>query len=304
MPAEPAAPEARSVGAMAARKGNRGLKSTAAAGPLQPSVLGAEKGEGTAPGSSAVALTDSWGSLRTFTPARLALGRAGASLPTGEVLRFGWDHAQARDAVQRPLDTDALERDIAALGLATLRVASRAPDRVTYLMRPDLGRRLDDRYVTALEQSPARGCDLVLVVADGLSAQAVQSHAAPVLEQIVALLPKDWRLAPVVIATQARVALGDEIGERLGAALVAVLIGERPGLSSPDSLGIYVTWQPRIGRTDAERNCISNVRPEGLSYAQAAHKLVWLCGEARRLKASGLALKDRSDLRSVNPSLR
>jgi ethanolamine ammonia-lyase small subunit len=277
--------------AMAARKDDRAGARTAAA-QRRRSVVVAQSREGAAAGSGAVALTDSWASLRRFTPARLALGRAGASLPTAEVLRFGWDHAQARDAVQRPLDLDALQRDITAVGLATLPVASRAPDRVTYLMRPDLGRRLDGRSVSALKQRPAGGCDLVLVVADGLSALAVQSHAPVVLAQIVSLLPKDWRLAPVVIATQARVALGDDIGEQLGAALVAILIGERPGLSSPDSLGIYLTWQPRVGRTDAERNCISNVRPEGLSYAQAAHKLVWLCREARRLKLTGVALKD------------
>jgi ethanolamine ammonia-lyase small subunit len=247
------------------------------------------------PAQSPVALADCWAPLRALTPARLALGRAGASLPTGEVLRFGWDHAQARDAVQRPLDVEALQRDIEALGLGTLRVASRAPDRVTYLMRPDLGRRLDERYSVALEpQSAGRACDLALVVADGLSSLAVQRHAAPVLEQIAKSVTNEWRLAPVVIATQARVALGDEIGERLGAAMVAVLIGERPGLSSPDSLGIYLTWQPRIGRTDAERNCISNIRPEGLSYGQAAHKFAWLCHEARQLKLSGVALKDRS----------
>lgn len=246
-----------------------------------------------------IAQADSWGALRALTPARLALGRAGASLPTGEVLRFGWDHAQARDAVQRPLDLEGLEQEIAALGLASLRVASRARDRVIYLMRPDLGRRLAPEDAERLEQAAGRGCDLALVVGDGLSSLAVQRHAAPVLQQIQAALP-DWSISPVVIATHARVALGDEIGERLNAKLVAVLIGERPGLSSPDSLGIYLTWQPRSGRTDAERNCISNIRPEGLSYEQAGHKLAWLCREARELKVTGVALKDRSDLVDVS----
>jgi ethanolamine ammonia-lyase small subunit len=271
----------------------------APAGPAPSAAANAGEAGGVEGAKAAAALPDCWAALRALTPARLALGRAGASLPTGVVLRFGWDHAQARDAVQRPLDIETLQRDITALGLATLQVASRAPDRVTYLMRPDLGRRLDERYASMLEQSPGRGCDLALVVADGLSSSAVQRHAPAVLEQIVRSVPKDWRLAPVVIVTQARVALGDEIGERLGAALVAVLIGERPGLSSPDSLGIYLTWQPRIGRSDAERNCISNIRPEGLSYGQAAHKLVWLCGEARQMKLSGVGLKDRSDLVEV-----
>jgi ethanolamine ammonia-lyase small subunit len=244
---------------------------------------------------------DCWGSLRSFTPARLALGRAGASLPTGEVLRFGWDHARARDAVQLPLNVAALESDIGAQGLTTLRVASRASDRATYLMRPDLGRRLNDSDAHALDQAAGAGYDLALVVGDGLSSLAVQRHAPAVLAEILRLLPPDWRISPVVIAGQTRVALGDDIGERLHAEMVAILIGERPGLSSPDSLGIYLTWQPRVGRSDAERNCISNIRPEGLGYAQAAVKLVWLCGEAKRLKLSGVALKDRSDLLNVGP---
>jgi ethanolamine ammonia-lyase small subunit len=256
------------------------------------------EGEGSRKGGG-VALSDCWGALRALTPARLALGRAGVSLPTGEVLRFGWDHAQARDAVQRVLDIDALERDIAAIGLGCLRVASRARERTSYLMRPDLGRRLQPEDAEKLAQAVGPGCELALVVGDGLSSLAVQRHAAPVLREIAAALPPDWRVSPVVIATRARVALGDEIGERLGAALVAVLIGERPGLSSPDSLGIYLTWQPRVGRSDAERNCISNIRPEGLSYAQAAHKLLWLCREARQLKLTGVGLKDRSDLVDV-----
>jgi ethanolamine ammonia-lyase small subunit len=247
-----------------------------------------------------IAQPDSWAGLRSLTPARLALGRAGASLPTAEVLRFGWDHAQARDAVQLRLDVDVLEQEMAALGFATLRVASRAPDRSTYLMRPDLGRRLDSKDAQALDQAAFSGSDLALVVADGLSSLAVQRHAPAVLEQIIGAAPPDWRLSPVVIATQARVALGDDIGERLHTEMVAILIGERPGLSSPDSLGIYLTWQPRVGRSDAERNCISNIRPEGLSYAQAAHKLLWLCQQAKQMKLSGVGLKDRSDLLDVD----
>jgi ethanolamine ammonia-lyase small subunit len=250
----------------------------------------------------AIGQVDCWGSLRALTPARLALGRAGASLPTREVLRFGWDHAQARDAVQLRLDVEALEQDIEALGLSTRRVTSRTLDRSTYLMRPDLGRRLDSHDAQTLDQAAGNGCDLALVVGDGLSSLAVQRHAPAVLGEIIRVVPRHWRLSPVVIATQARVALGDDIGERLQAQLVAILIGERPGLSSPDSLGIYLTWQPRVGRSDAERNCISNIRPEGLGYAQAAHKLVWLCEQARRMKLSGVALKDRSDLLDVDPS--
>jgi ethanolamine ammonia-lyase small subunit len=266
-----------------------------AAGPQAPTAVAAEGADPAALNRS-LAQADCWGSLRALTPARLALGRAGASLPTDEVLRFGWDHAQARDAVQTRLDVEALQRDIGALGFATLRVASRATDRAIYLMRPDLGRRLDPDDARALEQAAGSGCDLAVVVADGLSSLAVQRHAPAVLAEVTRAAPSDWRFSPVVIATQARVALGDEIGERLRAGMVAILIGERPGLSSPDSLGIYLTWQPRVGRTDAERNCISNIRPAGLSYEQAARKLLWLSAQARRMKLSGVALKDRSDL--------
>ena len=266
-----------------------------AAGPQAVIAVAAEEADPAALNRS-LAQPDCWGSLRALTPARLALGRAGASLPTDEVLRFGWDHAQARDAVQTRLDVEALQRDIGALGLATLRVASRATDRAIYLMRPDLGRRLDPDDAQALEQAAGGGCDLAVVVADGLSSLAVQRHAPAVLAEVIRAAPSDWRFSPVVIATQARVALGDEIGERLRAGMVAILIGERPGLSSPDSLGIYLTWQPRVGRTDAERNCISNIRPAGLSYEQAARKLLWLSAQARRMKLSGVALKDRSDL--------
>ncbi|MBV8209790.1 MAG: ethanolamine ammonia-lyase subunit EutC [Burkholderiaceae bacterium] len=246
-----------------------------------------------------IAQPDSWTGLRELTPARLALGRTGASLPTQEVLRFSWDHAQARDAVQLRLDVEELERALAALSLQTLHVTSQVSDRATYLMRPDLGRRLVDERAKELQLAAGGGCDLALVAADGLSSLAVQRHAAPVIEAIVREAPADWRISPVVIASGARVALGDEIGERLGARMVAILIGERPGLSSPDSLGIYLTWAPRVGRLDAERNCISNIRPEGLGYTQAARKLVWLCRQAQLMKLTGVALKDRSDLVDV-----
>jgi ethanolamine ammonia-lyase small subunit len=242
-----------------------------------------------------------WLALGALTPARLALGQVGVSQPTAAVLRFGWDHAQARDAVHQPFDADALARDIGALGLSSLQVASRAPDRATYLMRPDLGRRLSAESAACLDAQARGGFDLLLVVGDGLSSSAMTSHVAPLLRE----LGHDWaqggaaapgsRLGPIVIASQARVALADDIGERLGAPLVAILIGERPGLSSPDSLGVYLTWAPRIGRTDAERNCLSNIRPQGLSYAEAARRLTWLCREANRLQISGVGLKDRSD---------
>lgn len=242
---------------------------------------------------------DPWDDLRAYTAARLALGRAGASLPTAELLRFGFAHAQARDAVHIQLDTQALADALAADGLPSLQVHSAAADRASYLLRPDLGRRLDDASVQSLREvagpSPAAGCDLLLVIGDGLSSLAVERNAHAMVTAIRAGMPTGWSLGPVVIAQQARVALADEAGALLGARLVAMLIGERPGLSSPDSLGLYLTWKPAVGRHDAERNCISNIRPEGLSPAAAAGRFWWLAQEARRLQLTGVQLKDRSD---------
>jgi ethanolamine ammonia-lyase small subunit len=230
-----------------------------------------------------------WAALRAYTPARIALGRAGSALPTDEVLRFGLAHARARDAVHGALDAAALAGELRALGLEVRIVSSAAPDRATYLLRPDLGRRLDERCL--LEKSTA---PIVLAIADGLSAVAVQRHAAPLARALIELAPQRWGSAPVVIALQGRVALGDEIGGRLGARLVAMLIGERPGLSAPDSLGVYLTFEPRVGRTDAERNCLSNIRPGGLAYAEAARRLDWLAAAALARGMTGVALKDES----------
>ncbi|MGZ2743231.1 ethanolamine ammonia-lyase subunit EutC [Burkholderia stagnalis] len=240
-----------------------------------------------------------WGQLKSFTNARIALGRAGNSLPTAPLLAFNLSHAQARDAVHQPLDADALRREIDAAGFATLDVQSAAPDRQHYLRRPDLGRKLSDdsraqlaAHGAALDAAP----DVVFVVGDGLSAFAAAKQALPLLQAVRPRLDADgWRVGPVVVARQARVALGDEIGELLRAKLVAMLIGERPGLSSPDSLGVYLTWAPKVGCHDALRNCISNVRPEGLPYAAAAHKLHYLMTHARRLELTGVGLKDDSD---------
>ena len=247
---------------------------------------------------------DPWSDLRSYTAARLALGRCGASLPTDEILRFGLAHAAARDAVQRQLDVDNLANRLQGAGMASVQVASAAADRTTFLLRPDLGRRLSE--ASRVRLSAAAGAtaafDLVLVVGDGLSAPAIERNALPMLEAIRRQALPGWQIGPIVVATHARVALGDEVGELLEAALVAVLIGERPGLSSPDSLGIYLTWQPRRGRRDAERNCISNVRPEGLAYDDAAARLWWLCGQARQLRLTGVQLKDRSsEARLVKP---
>jgi len=243
------------------------------------------------------ATTDPWQDLRRHTAARLALGRAGASMPTDEILRFGYAHAQARDAVHVALHVDELATALQDKGVATVQVHSAATDRAQYLLRPDLGRRLDADSAKRLQASAAGtpACDLVIVIADGLSSLAIHRNALPLVDAIRAHVPAGWTLSPVVIAEQGRVALGDEVGELLGARMVAVLIGERPGLSSPDSLGIYLTSAPRVGRHDAERNCISNVRPEGLDIASAARKLWWLATAATALGTTGVALKDRSD---------
>ena len=238
-----------------------------------------------------------WTGLRRFTPARVALGAAGVSLPTQAHLDFQLAHARARDAVHDSLDVDALTQALAPLGCATLALRSAAPDRAAYLRRPDLGRRLDEssraRLVAlAATQAPP---DLLFVIADGLCARAAQTNAAPVLAATLPALAADGlRVGPLVIALQGRVALGDEIGETLGAGLLVMLIGERPGLSSPDSLGAYLTYAPRRGRSDAERNCLSNIRGAGMSAQEAAGRLIHLIRAARRLRFSGVALKDES----------
>lgn len=237
---------------------------------------------------------DPWQTLRALTPARIALGRAGAALPTSEVLRFGVAHAQARDAVHEALDCDQIAHDLKPLSLAPIRVHSLAPDRATFLLRPDLGRRLRPADAANLK-AQARPGGLCLVLADGLSARAVQAHAPPLLAEFLRRAAGRFVPLTTVVAEQARVALGDDIGQSLGSDIVAVLIGERPGLSSPDSLGIYLTFAPRVGRTDAERNCLSNIRPEGMAPAEAARRLAWLIDEAQRLQITGVTLKDDSD---------
>ncbi|MGZ8271908.1 MAG: ethanolamine ammonia-lyase subunit EutC [Methylophilus sp.] len=244
---------------------------------------------------------DPWTQLKSFTRARIALGRVGSSLPTKEVLDFGLSHAMARDAVHLALDVNALATQIESLGLQTLQVHSRAPDRASYLLRPDWGRRLNADSLALLQSiKPTQTIDLLIVVGDGLSSLAVERHVVPLLAEIQPLLPIDWKLGPVVIASQARVAIADEIGELLGARMVAMLVGERPGLSSPDSLGVYLTYAPKLSYSDANRNCISNVRPEGLNYPGAAKKLMWLAREAMRIKVSGVALKDESDVQEIS----
>ena len=241
---------------------------------------------------------DPWRDLATLTTARIGLGRAGGSLPTREVLDFQLAHARARDAVHLPFDAAAIEKELAERGWPCLTVQSQAADRAAYLQNPNRGRRLSPEGKAALaawKADASSGYDVAFVVADGLSALATHRHAVSLLDATVPLLnDRRWRVAPIVVARQGRVALGDEIGESLGAEVVVVLIGERPGLGSADSLGVYLTYGPRVGRTDAERNCISNVRNEGLSDDEAARKILYLLTEARRLKLSGVDLKDEA----------
>lgn len=245
---------------------------------------------------SAIVVPNPWDRLREVTPARIALGRAGTSLPTRPHLQFQLAHAKARSAVHRELDVAALAARIEPLFGAPVSLHSRATDRAAYLQRPDDGRRLDEASRAALEASGRSGFDVAFVVADGLSAFAVEENAGPLLEALRPLVEaKGWSLAPVTIVAQGRVAIGDEIGEMLEARMVVVLIGERPGLSSPDSLGLYLTLNPRAGLTDEARNCISNVRAEGLKPDRAAAKLVYLMGEAFSRGVSGVALKDEEE---------
>ena len=243
-------------------------------------------------------IANPWQSLRRLTPARIALGRAGSSLPTAAHLAFQLDHARARDAVQCALDIAPLRVALLERGLGAECVHSAAADRRIYLQRPDQGRRLDAssrQHLLTLAAARASGSDLldlVLVLADGLSARGVQRHAIPLVDALLERLSgAGWTLGPLVIAQQARVALGDEIAALLGARMVAMLIGERPGLSAPDSLGVYLTWAPRVGTPDSARNCLSNIRAEGLAFADAADQLAWLMREARRRGATGTALK-------------
>jgi ethanolamine ammonia-lyase small subunit len=243
---------------------------------------------------------DAWTLLREFTDARIALGRSGASLPTREVLNFGLAHAQARDAIHQPFDSETLARQLHELGVNTLEAHSAAPDRHTYLNRPDLGRMLSDESRQALAERRPPAHDLLLVIGDGLSSHAVHRQSVGLISALLPYLQTlGISLGPVVLAHQSRVALGDDIGETLGSKAVAILIGERPGLSSPDSLGVYLTWKPERQRIESERNCISNIRPEGLGYDAAAFKLAWLLEQAFLRRLTGVRLKDESD----NPAL-
>ena len=244
-----------------------------------------------------------WLELRRLTPARIALGRTGTSMPTSAQLDFQLAHAQARDAVHLPFDHAAISAQLDQRARQSLLLRSAATDRHSYLQRPDLGRKLSDESAQSLRehaQANPGGVDLVIVVADGLSALAVHRHTLPFLERMEEQIQAEgWSVSPVILVEQGRVAVGDEIGELLGAKMVVILIGERPGLSSPDSLGLYFTYNPKVGLTDAYRNCISNVRLEGLSYGMAAHRLLYLMREACRRQLSGVNLKDEAQVQTL-----
>jgi ethanolamine ammonia-lyase small subunit len=230
-----------------------------------------------------------------LTPARVALGRAGPSLPTSALLDFTLDHARARDAVHAAFDAKALVAQFAGLGIAANEVHSRAGNRRDYLRRPDLGRRLDEMSAEQLARVEASAGTLAIVIGDGLSAAAVHAHAVDLMRHLVPRLEAlQVAVGSVVVASGARVALGDEIGAIVNAAMVIVLIGERPGLSAPDSLGAYLTFAPALGRTDADRNCVSNIHRAGLTYEEAAFKIAWLAREGLKRRVTGVNLKDQS----------
>jgi ethanolamine ammonia-lyase small subunit len=250
---------------------------------------------------------DAWNQLREATPARIALGRSGGSLPTHEWLEFKAAHAAARDAVHNPFDAESLAAEIAALGVEAVVVDSAAPDRLLYLQRPELGRRLAPASQLRLEalgrtESPPA---LTIVASDGLSALAAHRQTTAVLAALLPLLSADgWQLSPIVIARFGRVALEDQVGQLLGAQIALMLIGERPGLGSPDSLGAYLVFGPRVGNTDANRNCVSNIRPEGLPPAAAADTIHFLLTEARLRRISGTLLKDERALSAPTATAR
>lgn len=238
-------------------------------------------------------IPDPWGSLKAFTSARIALGRTGIATPLKEVLDFKMCHAHARDAVYSMLEVDALEEALQQFHSSVIIVSSRASDRTVYLQRPDHGRNLDAASANNLKNESSYSVDVVIIIADGLSATAINKHAIQLLKKLIPLLKQSvLTIAPLVIAQQARVAISDEIGSLLNAKLSLILIGERPGLSSPDSMGAYITYHPSPGTTDESRNCVSNIRPEGLSYDLAAEKIAKLISASLQLKLSGIMLKD------------
>jgi len=243
-------------------------------------------------------IPDSWEGLKAFTNARIALGRTGVATPLKEVLDFRMCHAHARDAVYSVLKAEELEETLQQFQIQVIMVNSNANNRAVYLQRPDYGRKLNEASAKNLKNESSYSADVVIIIADGLSATAINEHAVHVVKKLIPFLKQSvLTIAPIVIAKQARVAIADEIGSILNAKLSLILIGERPGLSSPDSMGAYITYQPSPGKTDESRNCISNIRPEGLSYDLAAEKIAKLINASLQLKLSGISLKD--DLRQL-----
>ncbi len=239
-----------------------------------------------------------WEKFRSFTDARIGIGRTGGSLTTKEMLLFRKDHALAKDAVWMDLDTEKLSAQLDELKLPNLFLKSQAENREAYIQRPDWGRVLRPESVALLESLPIVEYDVSISIADGLSALAIERHAIPFLTAFFPMI-SSFHLAPISIVQQGRVAISDQIGQLLNAQISIILIGERPGLSSPDSLGIYMTYQPQEGNTDEKRNCISNIRTEGLPYKFAAQKLHFLLNEAIRRQLSGVNLKDTFEGRSI-----
>jgi ethanolamine ammonia-lyase small subunit len=234
-------------------------------------------------------------SIKKFTQARIALGRKGVSVPAKEMLQFKMDHAHARDAVFSLLEIEKLSEELSAFNLPVFLLKSKAADKHIYLRRPDLGRKLDENSIEQLSVLKDMQYDVCIAITDGLSATAINNHARNLLSSLLPLLNKaNFKIAPLCLIERGRVAIADEAASWMNAKLSLILIGERPGLSSPDSLGAYITYNPSIGLTDERRNCVSNIRPEGLQYKQAAQKITYLIKEAFRLQLSGVGLKENN----------
>ncbi len=244
-----------------------------------------------------------WAELSKYTQARIGQGRVGCSLPTKQQLQFNLDHAMARDSVNTPINMHTIEQQFSKIDLTSIVLHSKAESRRHYLQRPDLGRALNKGSTNKLKhlQKPDKGYDIALILVDGLSSTGVQQHGAVLCQTVVEKLTSlDLTVSPICLVEQGRVAIGDEIGFLLNANSTVVIVGERPGLSSPDSLGIYYTYNPKLGLNDASRNCISNVRPAGLSIADASEKLIWLVNESFQRKLSGVKLKDNSSSKDTS----
>lgn len=250
---------------------------------------------------------DAWQKLKQFTDARIALGRVGCSIPTKEMLAFQLAHAQARDAVYQALDTDTLQHRLQGIGLESFVVQSQAQDKQEYLKRPDFGRLLNktsQQQLQDLKNQHTQQFDVCIVIGDGLSALAIEENAFAMIRSLQSKIEQQqWTLAPIIIATGSRVALGDEVAERFNAKMLVMLIGERPGLSSPDSMGIYYTWNAKSGSLDSKRNCISNIRPAGLSIPIATERLINLMRQSEQLGYSGVKLKDEHEIEQVESSM-